>query len=108
MEWAEGMKRKVATSDTETDTAEKELELLNKLLEDLDISGREKVQAVDDKYDAVTENGISLTAGKVTDDGTPQRIFSPAEISAEHELVGRIIREKSGLIQEDIAAKNKS
>ena len=108
MEWAEGMKRKVATSDTETDTAEKELELLNKLLEDLDISGREKVQAVDDKYDAVTENGISLTAGKVTDDGTTQRIFSPAEISAEHELVGRIIREKSELIQEDIAAKNKS
>ncbi|QDZ25716.1 hypothetical protein HOP50_18g82570 [Chloropicon primus] len=108
MEWAEEMKRKVATSDAETGTAEDELNLLNKLLEDLDISGREKVQTVDTKYDAITENGISLTAGRVDDAGNAIRIFSPAEISGEHELVGRIIREKSELIQEDIAAKNKS
>ena len=103
MDWAEGIKRQVATSDNETETAEAELELLNKLLADLDLSGREKVQAVDDSYDVITEQGISLTSG-----GSDSRLFTPAEISAEHELVGRIIREKSELIQEDIASKNKS
>ena len=108
MGWAEGIKRQVATSDNETDSAEKELGLLNSLLEELDISGRDRMQASQDAYDAIAEKGIQLTSGIRDEKEESKRVYTPGEVAAEHELVGRIIREKSELIQEDIAAKNKS
>ena len=107
MAWADDVKRRVATSDEQTSDQTEELNYLGTLVEEMDSSGRELLNSCETSNISIVEAGITTSAGDATKDDS-SRVFTMAEINGEHELVGRIIREKSELIQEDIVSKNQS